>query len=347
MKNKLHSYNATVAKIMAMYGKRVTPADYAELCSSHSVLEVAEYLKKNTHLSGALAGIDTSTIHRGMLEDLLQKNLFEMYMRITDFEHIGRQEFYNYKVLQSEMNVILSCIRHINAGSENQINEIPIYLNRLTCFDLIRIAKARSFGELLECIEKTPYHDILKKEKTDENGKADYFSCERKLRIYYYERIEKTISDWGAKEAEQLNSMILTDVDLINIINSYRMKSFFGDDGEEISEKMLPFYGRLSPEKLEEIYSARDKEEFIKRFSATVYGRQLADSGCDMNDLEHNANLLRYKYAKLALKKSSSAPVSVYSFMYLMNIELKNITSIIEGVRYGLPPKQIESLIIA
>ena len=63
---KRRNYNATVAKIMAIYGKRLTPQDYSELMSRQSVAEAAEYLKKNTHYSDMLSSIDTNTIHRKM-----------------------------------------------------------------------------------------------------------------------------------------------------------------------------------------------------------------------------------------------------------------------------------------
>lgn len=340
------SHNATVAKIRAMYGKRITSQDYGELINKQSVSEIADYLKKNTHYSNILSSVDVNSVHRGFLESLLARHYFEVYLKITGFERINRQEFYNFRIIKAEIEVILSCIRHINANSEDQITDIPIYINGMTCFDLIEIAKVRSFEELLDFLKKTPYYDVIRKEKTDENGKVDFSACEYKLRSYYFERIEKNVAGYSKKEAEMLNSMLLTDIDLINVINAYRMTSFFGADEKEIKPMMFRFSGRLSEAKQEEIYSAPDKAEFIRRFSKTYYGRQIADSGLDMNDLEDNANRLRYKYAKLALKSSSKASVSVYAFTYLMGIELSNLIRIIEGVRYGMPSKQIEKLII-
>lgn len=340
------SYNATVAKIRAMYGKRLTPQDYTELAARQSVADIADYLKKNTHFSQTLAPVDTTTIHRGMLEDLLGRHLFEMYRRITHFEHISGQEFYNYKIIAAEIDVILSCIRHINAKSEKQITNLPIYIQDMVSFDLIETAKIRSFEELMEFIARTPYDDVLRGISPDENGKVDYTECEVRLRTYYLARLERTISAWGGKTAGQLNSMILTDVDLINVINSYRMTAYFGESAEDIEKNMLPFYGRLSKAKQQEIYSAPDSGEFIKRFSKTCYGRQLAELGADMNDLEYCMSLLRFRNAKLVLKSSCSAPVSVYSFMYLMEVELQNLISIIEGVRYGISAKKIESLLL-
>lgn len=339
-------HNATVAKIRAMYGKRLSAEDYAQLASYDSVSEIAEYLKKNTHYGKTLASVDTVMIHRGLLESLLRRHNFETYFRITDFENIGRTEFYNHMIIEAEVDVILSCLRYINAKSDSQITELPIYINRYASFDLIEIAKIRSFDELLVFLKKTPYYDVLKDERADANGRVDFSVCEIRLRTYLIGRIEKAVSGYGRKEADSINSMILTDVDLINVINAYRMTAFFGENEEEIEKNMLPFSGRLSAAKQREIYSAPDEAEFIRRFSKTYYGRLVEEMGCNMDDLERNANLLRLKYAKLALKTSSSAAVSVYSFMYLRGIELRNIISIIEGVRYGVPSKEIEELLV-
>ena len=145
----LRNYNATVAKIMAIYGKRIRPQDYTEMMNKQNVSEVAEYLKRNTHYNELLSSIDTNTIHRGMLENLLRRSVFETYMRITGFEHISKQEFYNYKILQTEIDEILRGIRFINAKSQKLITAVPMYINHLTSFVLLE--PAGSSGGMGQC----------------------------------------------------------------------------------------------------------------------------------------------------------------------------------------------------
>ncbi len=330
---------------MAIYGKRLTQQDYLEMMSKQSVQEAAEYLKKNTHYSELLSSIDTNTIHRGMLENLLRRSVYDTYIRITGFEHISKEEFYNYKILQTEIDEILRCIRFLNAGSEKLISDVPIYLKGLTSFDLIELARVTDFKELLVFLKKTPYYDVLKNVKTNADGKVDVTECETLLRTYYIKRLKSSL-DFKKNDVKQFVSFLETDIDLINVINSYRLTAFFGATGDEIEKDMLPFGGRLSPTKQKEIYSADNSEEFVKRFSKTNYGRQMIENGYDINNLEQSANQLRYKYAKLMLKRSQSAPLSVYSFIFLLEIEVKNIISIIEGIRYGVESSKIAPLII-
>lgn len=340
------NYNATVAKIRAMYGKRMTSEDYFELMNRQNVSEIAEYLKRNTHFGSTLASIDTGSIHRGMLEVLLHRHFYENYMRVIKFEHLQEHEFFNFMLVREEIDEILNCIRHINAKSYNQISDLPIFLNKYTRFDMIELAKVRSYDDLLSMLKHTLYYDLLNDISPDANGRIDYTFTEVKLRTFYINRLLKSLKSFSSKDTEQLELLIKTDVDLINLINAYRMTAFFGEDAATIERDMLHFYGRISEAKEIEIFKSENSEEFLKRYEKTYYGRQIIDAGYDLSNLEISTSWLRYKYMKIALNSAQSAPLSVYSYVFLMNNELRNVITIIEGVRYGIPVKQIESLLI-
>lgn len=338
-------YNATVTKIRAIYGKRISDKDYQELINLSNVSEITDYLKRNTHYCDILSTVDTNTLHRGMLENLLRKKEFETYLKITKFEGLAKNEFYNYIFLRSEVDEVLNCIRMINAKSEKQIETMQIYYNPYTPIDFLELAKMRTFPDLLVLLKKTPYYNVLSGIVPNEKGKVDYLKCETKMRTYYLHRLLESVG--GKKDdSETLKFLIMSDIDLINVINSYRQTAFFGESEDVIVEDMLPFSGRLSPAKLEEIYSAPTADEFLNRFAKTYYGRQMIDKGLDVKDLEYSVQKLRYKYTKAALTKSESAPLSVYAFMYLRHIEVVNLITIIEAIRYKIPTAQIQSLLI-
>lgn len=350
-KERARNLNATVAKMHAVYGKRLRQEDYLALLACPTVSDAAVYLKNHTYFHRTLEGIDTSFIHRENLENILLRSLMDNYFRILDFENIGGDEFYSYKTVKTEIDEILICIQCLNAGTSDHITTLPIYMNKFTSFNLLELAKVSSFSELLSLTEKTPYADILREFAPKNTGEReehiDYAGCELKLRTYYYKRLLRSLKAFGSETRTQLKDFIAMQIDIINIINSYRMKKFFSADAEGIRARMIPIYLRVSEEKMDALYSAHDEKDFREQLSSTYYGREMTGGGIDISDTENALAKLRFIRARSAFGRAFSAPVCFYTFNCLAETEVKNIIRIIEGIRYGLPSKDISELIIS
>jgi len=341
-----YTTNATVARARAMHGKRLTEADYREMAGRNSVSEAAEYLKKSTHYSAALSNVNTATVHRGFLETLIRRYSFERYLNMCDFQQLRKEPFYNYLIVLSEIREILSVILHINADSSDEyITALPAYLIDKTGINLIDLAKAGSIKEMLAVLRHTGYYSVLKTIRTDEKGHVDYLDCEIKLRTFYYQWLTETIEkDFPKSTAGELLDQIRTQIDLINIINAYRMKKYYKLSSSEIEKKLIPFYRKLSKKTRSELFENESCDDFLKVFSKTYYGRDI--------DLEHPENFevemrkLQCRMAKKAFAFSQSAAVSIYSLVFLNDVEVKNIITIIEGIRYGRSTESIMNMVI-
>lgn len=345
------SENATITKARAIYGKRLEYNDYIELASKKKVTEAAEYLKKNTHYAEALSNIDTSSIHRGHLESILNKAYFDMYEELCNFQKLGSQPFYNFLYIRSEIRELLKALLYLNNDREDAyIESLHSYMIEKTDVDLLALAKAENFKELLKVLKPTPYYNVLKKIETDNDGNVPYTKCEVLLRTYYMkwlrDNAEKTVEGESKKA---LIDQINVHIDLINIINAYRMKKYFSADAETLKKYMLPFYGRLSEKKQAELFETQSAEDYVKMLMRTSYGRKAENLSEDMESesFEREFSRIRYKMAKRALAFSESAALSIYSLMYLFEVELKNIVNIIEGIRYNKSVSYMENLLIS
>lgn len=333
------SQNATIAKIRAVYGKRLREKDYAELFTKKKVTEVAEYLRTSTHYSRILSGVDTATIHRGYLESLLNQHFFNEYERLCSFQQLRDKPFFNFLLVRSEIQELLKAILYLN----NERNDVFIksmrsYLIGKSSFDMIELAKAENFNQLLQVIRHTPYFHILRHIHADENGNIPYTQCEILLRTYYLQWSLETVKRFfDKKTTDVLSEQINVKTDIINIVNGYRMKKYFKGDQQALSEYSLPFYGKLNKEKRENIFSAESPEDYISRLSATVYGRLVdnLDENMESAQFEKEFERLQCRIAKKALNFSDNAAVSLYSYMHIAEVELKNIITIIESIRYG------------
>ena len=345
-----YSYNATVAKARTFYGKRLKEDDYRELLKKTTIPEIAEYLKRNTHFSECLSNIDTSSVHRGYLEDILNRETFDEYVRLCNFQKLNEISFFNYRYINSEINVILRCIIYINAGTtEKFIDTISPYLAKHSSFDMMRLGEVRTYSDLLDILQKTPYYEIIKDQKPDDNGNYNCTEIDILLKTYYVNWVKDAIKrDFSG--SVQKNMLEITGIlyDLSNIYNAFRYKAFSGADYEEISRILFPVPSNITKFRFYELMNTNTAEEYIDVLRNTGYGRRMNAENPDISrsTINHDIELLRNRFAKNYLRKSTNAAVSIYTILFLLTTEVKNIITIIEGIRYGVPVQSIEEMLV-
>ncbi len=341
------SNKAILAKARAMYGNRLTEDDYNEMLRKRSVSEVAAYLKGTKNYADALSNINEATIHRGQLEAMLRRDLFNRYVKLCKYENAkGREDFYYYIVRESEIDQILRCIMLLNAGEpEKLIIDLPGFLISHASFSLLELAKVRSYEELLEALHTTPYYEVLKKFPPDEKGQIDYTRCEVALKTLSYSHlIELARRSFVGKTEDEILEIIKIDIELTNLNIIFRLKTYFHKTPEEIREYLYPFSCKISPSKLNQLVEAEGKDDFLKAFYETRYGARVKDR--DYLFIEDYTKRVNYLYNRHLLRFSIQAPSVLYTYVILSKVEISNIISVIEGIRYDVPTAEIQKLLI-
>ncbi|MDF2567335.1 MAG: H+transporting two-sector ATPase subunit [Oscillospiraceae bacterium] len=342
----LLSNNAMLAKTRAMYGKRLTLDDYNEMLRKKSVSEIAAYLKTTASYGEALSNINENSIHRGQLEIVLRREMFHKYTKLCRYDNTKNNDFFFYYILMMEVEQILRCIMLLNAGSpEDFITELPSFLLDHASFDLLTLATVRSFSDLTDVLEATPYKDIIKQFPPDQKGLIDYTACEIALITYCYNRIFKAI-DKGFKSAakREIVNIIKLNIELANFSAVFRLKIYFKKSNEEIQKFLLPFHYKLTKQKLAALLESETVEDFLKAFYELSYGKFIKDA--EYSYIEKYTHRLKHFFNKKLLRFSTNAPAVLYAFVTLNEIEIENITNIIEGIRYGVPANDIQKLLI-
>lgn len=341
------STKAIVTKARTMYGRRLRKEDYDELLRRTTVSEIAAYLKNNSRYSRILSSYNENTIHRGQLENLIQREEFEMYTRLCNFEHLhGQNQFYDYILRRMEIEQILYCIMLLNAKrSDEYITSLPSFLINRASFDLIELAKVRSYGDLLNVLTRTPYAKVLKEFERPENELIDYTLCEVALYTYYYDQLLKSVKKgFYGKVSKQLDSCIRLSIDLANITRVYRFRVLFDEDEDYIKERLIPFRGSLRPNKLDLLISTDNIDDFFEHFANMRYSKKYNIKKNEF--IEQETHKVIYDKFKKLIIFSTDAPIVFYSLFKIFDIEVENLTNIIEGIRYGIPASEIERLLI-
>jgi V/A-type H+-transporting ATPase subunit C len=153
--------------------------------------------------------------------------------------------------------------------------------------------------------------------------------------------LEQVRKGFPKSTAHELEKMILREIDRRNIINAYRMKAYFGFSAEEIKRRTLKFSG-IGNKRIEKLYECETAQQMLEMTEKTVYGRNSVQT----DNIEVKINSVNYRYLRSKLADSVDAPVALYAFVQLCDIDVQNIIHIIEGIRYGADTALIEAQLI-
>lgn len=339
--------NAVITKARAIYGRMLSQAQYDELIHKKSVPEISTYLYEHTTYRTALQGVQHSYVHRGQLENLLRRDMFYQYVRLG--RYAGTQEsLFRYIVSEMEIELVLSALQCVLAQSRKDfIAGLPSFVSDYLSFDLIALASASSFEEIIAVLEQTPYAAVLRRAKaqTDLQSPTRFAQLESALRSFHmHTLLDNQKGHPSGKTAQQLRDLITLEAELLNLNALYRLKRFFRLPSAQLQSLMLPFRFRISRQALAELVESSDDKAFLTELAKTSYGRLIDLQSSTFFD--ENTALLRYKFARRLLHFSSDPRVVFMAFALLRKMETENIIRIIEGVRYGLSPDKIERLLI-
>lgn len=343
------NFQASAAAIRSAYGQRLHSADYRDLLNFHSVAEVVQFLKDTPRYGELLAGLEPMYTHRGHLEMLLERDLFDRCVHFCAMEQLLRKPFFRFFVYEYEIRELCKAAM---LGNQEYISAMSTWLTPYASFNVDALARAKDDAETVKAVAHTPYAPILQKYLVSARTGTSLAECEIAMRAAAFRHVladaEKTLR---GSDLDAFRGLVGEQIDLINIINAYRLLSVFHADQDTLSAMLLPDGGKMPKRVCRELYSARNADEFLSVLSSTRYGRKLGGFAVigDIPDnvrLEYAFQTLRYQTARKALHFSGHAAVSLYAVHFLDQVEVRNLITIIEGIRYQKPVSYMQSLLI-
>jgi len=343
-----YSGNAAIAKVRALYGKRLKAEDYNALLQKKNVGEVAGYLKNDTYYAPALEEVKEELIHREQLEYLVRRFGLDTYVRLLKYSR-NDNLFFRLHLMEREIAQILLAIRYLNAGSmERYVISMPEYLTDHTSFNLYALAKATTFDELLNVLEPSEYYRIVGPFRPPDDGKtADITGCETALLGYSYQKsLEIVQKDYRGKTRRDLTELLHTRIDLHNLSVIVRLKHFFNADIPVIRERLIKVRGKIPPREYGALLQSGASAS-LERIRGMVRGEPPRFSEADkFNWVGVLSTTAKQGLTLRKFRSSQQAPVTLLSYISLLEIEAGNIVNIIEGTRYSVPAEEIRKLLV-
>lgn len=340
-----YAANAIIAKVRAIYGKRLKEKDYQSLLGCLSVGEVMSYLKSHTKYSTVLNSISERDVHRGQLETLLKQKLMQEFASLSRYEMATGESFSEYLINKAEAEQILHFLMLLNSGNtERYLFDLPSNLNAHTKIDLKAMSKAKNFDEFLVSLDKSHYRKLLEPFRPKENETLNIPKIENAIYSDMFKNLFNIINHHTkGKEKKELTELFSIHIDFMNFVLILRLQKYYHMSPEQIRGLLLSA-GSIKESMLMEMCAAQSSEELFDVAARSRVGRRIEK--LDYNYESEVGKRGFFLYTRRQIRFSTVPTVVLMSYLFLEQIELRNIICIIEGVRYDVDPEMIRKLLI-
>lgn len=336
-----YASNVISAKVRAMYGKRITTRDYGNLMACSTVTDVAVYLKNNTHYRGELAGVNELALNRNQLENLIRKKLFHDLEALCRYEISTGNSLAEYTIARTEIEQLIHSLMYLACGNPyGYIYSLPMFFNKRTKINLLGLTSIKNYDDFLEVLKDSPYAVLLAKHKPEKGQNLDLSAIEKTLYDYLYEKFFNAIKKNASKKVrDELAEILKAYIDYSNFVRIFRLKR----NHNRVKSAVLN-NGTLKSKYIDQMCDAENDEQVFSIMESTSRGKKFKN--IKFNYIDELPDRVIYNKCRNAIRFSVHPSVIMLSYIFLLQIEIQNLTTIIEGVRYNVHKSEIENLLI-
>lgn len=327
-------YPAINAKLKGMHSKILGKQELDELIRQANLKDAIYFLKNKFKI----LEIINENMHREQIEQELNNLFISDIIKLSKYLNESEMSIFMKFISKYEINCVKNVFRNVTTNKDvvTNLKNIDNWTNKVfrKIDGINNISEEKDF---LQIIKNEGYYKIFKEyENVIENAPLE--EIEVKLDKYYFEEIFKL----SKKVNQNLVEIIGKEIDLLNIIWIYRSKKYFKYKPEQIKKLLISINYKISKEEMNKIINSSDFDEMKKILENTIY-KNVFDNE---NNIEYNKNkYLYYIYMKIFRTKVFNI-CTIFCYMNLVDIEIKNIINIIEGIRYGIDRREIQKRII-
>lgn len=336
---------ALVTKIKSMHALHIDEDGYETLMKKKAIKDVALFLKEHKAYESLLKNIPISALNRSRLEGLIKKHHFDEMIRLLKFIHLKDKSFYTISIVTMEHETLLAMLRRfISTEDYDVIEQIPVYFDRYSKMDVLKVTQSKDLDSLTEALTGTRYQKIFQPFKHVFNEDIRYYEFEALLENDFYHYAFQQIKDnYHGRFKDKLIQMYTSRIEMENMIKVYRLKKFYGIENEDIKAILIPT-NRAIEKKLDKIIAIEKPEDI---FSEIIKNK--SDENTSQDEfiyLEYYRDFLKFKMAKDFLYFTTETPAIFLGYMFISELEIANLTHIIEGIRYQVPENEIRQMLV-
>lgn len=333
------SYGALATKIRAMKSRLLKDEDFAKLAGTESISQAAAYLKQIPSYQAVLEGREETWLSQQELERLVVGTLYYDFSKLYLFCDKRQKKLLEIYFGKFEMNVIKRALRRIfNHGDRTgESRELRKFFQKLSNIHMEELSQAETIPELLYALRDTGYRKVL--DRLERTGKTTLFDYEMTLDLYYFSELWKQKDKiLKGTDLNMLTRTLGSQIDLLNLTWIYRAKKYYQLSTTSIVTLVIPIHYRLREDEVRRMIEASGEKELEEAMEHTYYGRHFGEmTGGELEKLYRQ--FLDRIYGEERRKNPYSMAV-VTAYLHDKEEEIDKLTTVLEGVRYGLDSQE-------
>ena len=335
-------YAAISAKIRVMYGRRITNAQYNDMLNKSTVSEITAFLKETLKYRPQLSGINEKLIHRGQLEDIIRRGQLEEYLKLYSFATGGDKKILDVIFKTNEIYEVINFLRFFKSGrSEEYPYAFSEFINRFSKLDFSVFHLARTVDEMVSLFAGSDYYDIIL--QCRQTNDIDIVKIENKIYTQYYFSLYKSMSQTKNSRAE-LKKFVSAQIDVLNIIKILRLKKYYNVSSVMGIEHLIHKGGAVPDYIISEMLNAESYAQAEDVIKKTIYNKLFFNNSYPY--LEEYYYQMLHDFNKKIMTSGQSSILVVIAYLFMCEVQTKNLITIIEGKRYNTDKEKIKDHLV-
>ncbi len=332
-------YGAVSAKVMALYGRLLSPEEWRKLCDCSSVGDIILFLKNHSGWSDVFSSTSPNAGVEAVSE-AAESALWKEYEKLYKFAYLEDKRFLDFFLFRAEMEHILSALgRLCSAGDKGVKTNVSDFIIKHSSVNSEQLDSSTDFKGLQEAIKGSIFEQPLTLLPINkESGLPDYAQASVLLENHYYKSVFSYVTKkYTGMGKAKLAETVGAQADLINIVSLLRLHKYFPGSLGSAQEMLIPVYYRLTPSLAKQLRLASDETEALALLKKSPCGRYLAQSDGERPEALYNKAMEAFC---IKLIKSPSPNICTpQAYLILKEMECRRLARVAQAVSYGLNPQ--------
>lgn len=329
-------YSAINTKIRVLERKFLRKKDYQNLLKMATVSDAAAYLKENTYYSNLLTTIDTDMVSRRDIEGIFKVSMAGNIDKLIYFFHNDYKKLIHFFFLKYEIEDLKSLARRIFNGQDPQeIKKSLFFLGKFSKTNAERLMEAKTIRDLIYSLKGAYFYEFLI--PLVDGRRENLFRFEMALDFSYFSNIQRRKLRISSRDSFLIKEYEGLLADLYNIQWIYRGKKFYQLSPAELLNYTINFGVQLTYQDRQKMCYATSLGNLYRLTLNSAYGFLFKKEEIS-TDIYMERRINNYIYYQLR-KLNHKFPLSIMqtiNYIWTFELEIKNIISIIESIRYNL-----------